>query len=132
MTTKRNDIPSVEEFDHWDDKAEEAALEEAAHGFTVKHVIKGGCFWGLAPAGMVYKLPLALSIDDFDRISNSSTDSESVEGLKSLLATFAPGQDKELAREPIQVVMNLLSEYGSVISKSQGADLGKSPASSRS
>ena len=135
MATRRTtkpDTPTAAEFEQWDDEREAQALQTAAQSFTVKHIIKNECFWGLAPKGKIYKLPLALSIDDFDRISNSTNDSESIEGLKRLLSTFAPGQETALAKEPIQVVMNLLTEYGAVISKSQGADLGKSQASSRS
>ncbi|GAA6121894.1 hypothetical protein BPY_00020 [Bifidobacterium psychraerophilum] len=129
-TTKKTTSPTVADFEEWNDELEEQALIAASKGFAVRHVLKDGCFWGLAPNGKIYKLPLALSIDDFERISNSATDSESIDGLKRLLTTFAPGQEKDLSREPIQVVMNLLTEYGSVIAKSQGADLGKSQASS--
>ena len=99
----------------------------------VKHLIKDGSVWFLAPHGHIYKLPLALSIDDFVRLSDIKSDVEQIQTLKDMLTAFA-GEEaaKELAKEPVMVPMNILSAYGEIIAKVQGADLGKSSASASS
>ena len=100
----------------------------------MRHIIKGDVYWALVPGGRTYKLPLSMSIDDFTRLSNTSDDTESVEQLKRILSAFAGDkQAKALNGEPVQVVFNLLSDYGDAVVRSQGASLGKSngsPASS--
>ena len=75
-----------------------------------------------------------MSIDDFTRLSNTSDDTESVEQLKRMLSAFAGDkQAEQLNGEPVQVVFNLLSDYGDAVVRAQGTSLGKSngfPASS--
>ena len=84
----------------------------------------------LVPGGRTYKLPLSMSIDDFTRLSNTSDDTESVEQLKRILSAFAGDkQAKALNGEPVQVVFNLLSDYGDAVVRAQGASLGKSNGS---
>lgn len=128
MTSKtiENDMPTIEEFDTWTDETETKALQEFAGGFAVKHVIKNGEFWALTPGNGLYKLPLALSIHDYAGLSSAS-DTESIEALTSILRVFAGDEQAEqLEHEPIQVVMNILMQYGDVIAKTQGvSELGK-------
>jgi hypothetical protein len=128
------DAPELSEFDEWDEQAESQALEELAARSKVKHIIKGDLFWALAPRGRIYKLPLALSITDFEALVNAQSDSESIEQIKTILHAFAgEAQAKQLESEPIQVMQAIINDYGATIARSQGAALGKSdgsPASS--
>lgn len=129
----KNVMPSAADFDAWTQEDEDKALEAAAEQMKVKHLIKDGSVWFLAPHGHIYKLPLALSIDDFARLSNLQSDTEQIQALKDMLTAFA-GEDaaRQLAKEPVMVPMNILADYGEIISKMQGADLGKSSASASS
>lgn len=129
----KNVMPSAADFDAWTAEDEEKALEAVAAQMDVKHLIKDGSVWFLAPHGHIYKLPLALSIDDFVKLSDIKSDVEQIQTLKDLLAAFA-GEEaaKELAKEPVMVPMNILNAYGEIIAKVQGSDLGKSSASASS
>lgn len=129
----KNVMPSAADFDAWTADDEEKALEAVAEQMKVKHLIKDGSVWFLAPHGHIYKLPLALSIDDFVKLSDIKSDVEQIQTLKDMLTAFA-GEEaaKELAKEPVMVPMNILNAYGEIIAKVQGADLGKSSASASS
>ncbi len=129
----KNVMPSAADFDAWTQEDEDKALEAVAAQMDVKHLIKDGSVWFLAPHGHIYKLPLALSIDDFARLSNLQSDTEQIQALKDMLTAFA-GKDaaRQLAKEPVMVPMNILADYGEIIAKVQGADLGKSSASASS
>ena len=131
--TKNTVMTSAADFDAWTQEDEEKALEASAERMKVKHLIKDGSVWFLAPHGHIYKLPLNLSIDDFMRLSDLQSNTEQIQTLKEILAAFA-GEDaaKELAKEPVMVPMNILNAYGEIIAKVQGADLGKSSASASS
>lgn len=129
----KNVMPSAADFDAWTQEDEDKALEASAAQMKVKHLIKDDSVWFLAPHGHIYKLPLALSIDDFVKLSDIKSDVEQIQALKDMLTAFA-GEEaaKELAKEPVMVPMNILSAYGEIIAKVQGADLGKSSASASS
>ena len=128
----KNVVPSAADFEAWTAEDEEKAIEASAEQMKVKHLIKDGSVWFLAPHGHIYKLPLALSIDDFVKLSDIKSDVEQIQTLKDLLAAFGEEAAKELAKEPVMVPMNILSAYGEIIAKVQGADLGKSSASASS
>ena len=129
----KNVMPSAADFDAWTQEDEDKALEAVATQMDVKHLIKDGSVWFLAPHGHIYKLPLALSIDDFVKLSDIKSDVEQIQTLKDMLTAFA-GEEaaKELAKEPVMVPMNILNAYGEIIAKVQGADLGESSASASS
>lgn len=129
----KNMTPTVEEFEAWTAEDEAKALQESAEAMNVKHIIRDGNVWFLAPKGHVYKLPLALSIDDFVRLSELQSNSEQIQMLKGILETFA-GEDaaKELSKEPAMVPFNILSAYGEVLARVQGVELGKSSTSAAS
>lgn len=126
----KNMQPTVEEFEAWTAEDEAKALRESAESMKVEHIIKGDGIWFLAPKGHVYKLPLALSIDDFVRLSDLQSNGEQIQMLKGILEAFA-GEDaaKELSKEPAMVPFNILSAYGEILAKIQGVDLGKSSTS---
>lgn len=129
----KNVMPPADDFDAWTQEDEEKALEASAEQMKVKHLIKDGSVWFLAPHGHIYKLPLNLSIDDFVRLSDLQSNTEQIQTLRDILAAFA-GEDaaKELAKEPAMVPFNILNDYGDVLAKIQGVDLGKSSASASS
>lgn len=129
--TKKTETPSIDEFDAWTDELERQALETQSANYKVRHIIRNDSYWALAPGGAMYRLPMAMSISDYERLSNAETDTEGIEQLKRIIETFAgKDQAKRLEREPVQVVMNILNDYGSAIARSQGASLGKSNGSS--
>ncbi len=131
--TKNTVMPCAADFEAWTQEDEENALEASAERMKVKHLIKGDGVWFLAPHGHIYKLPLNLSIDDFVRLSDLQSNTEQIQALKDVLAAFA-GEDaaKELANEPAMVPFNILNDYGEVLAKIQGVELGKSSASASS
>lgn len=129
----KNVMPSAADFDAWTQEDEDKALEDVAAQMDVKHLIKDGSVWFLAPHGHIYKLPLALSIDDFVRLSDLQSNSEQIQMLKGILETFA-GEDaaNELSKEPAMVPFNILNAYGEILAKIQGVKLGKSSTSAMS
>jgi hypothetical protein len=132
--TTREETPTPEEFDQWTEQDDRAALAAIADTMKVRHIIKNDCVWFLAPHGHLYKLPLTISINDFEQLSSAQDDAESAQSLKRILREFA-GEEyaSQLANEPVQVTINILAEYGTLITKAQGVDdLGKSPDSSTS
>ena len=132
-TTNKACTPTTADFDAWNEQDEAEAIAETAKQVKVRHIIKNNEYWALSPSGHIYKLPLFLSIENFDALSNAASDTESVEQIKRILAVFAGDeQARELEKEPMQVAFNLLQDYGLMLSKSQGVELGKSPVSADS
>lgn len=133
MATQQNMAPSIAEFEDWNETREAEALAEVANQVKVRHIIKNNEYWALTPGGTVYKLPLYLSIADFEALSGASTDTDSLDQVKRILTVFAGDeQAKQLEREPMQVAFNLIQDYGETLAKSQGVELGKSPTSAES
>ena len=133
MAKQQNTAPSIAEFEDWDETREAEALAEVANQVKVRHIIKNNEYWALAPGGTVYKLPLYLSIADFEALSGASTDTDSLDQVKRILTVFAGDeQATQLEREPMQVAFNLIQDYGETLAKSQGVELGKSPTSAES
>lgn len=126
-------MPAAADFDAWTPEDEEKALAAASDDMKVKHLIKDGSVWFLAPHGHVYRLPLALSIDDFVKLSDIKSDAEQIQTLKRILEAFAGEKAaKQLASEPFIVPMNILRDYGEIMAKVQGAELGKLRTSAES
>ena len=130
MAKTQSITPTIAEFDDWDETKETEALAEVAKQVKVRHIIKNNEYWALTPGGTVYKLPLYLSIADFEALSGASTDTDSLDQVKRILTVFAGDeQAKQLEREPMQVAFNLIQDYGETLAKSQGVELGKSQTS---
>lgn len=111
-------MPTAADFNAWTSEDEEKALEATAAKMKVKHLIKDGSVWFLAPHGHIYKLPIALSIDDFERLSDLQSDTEQIQALKDMLTAFAGDEAAgQLAKEPVMVPLNILSDYGEIIAK---------------
>lgn len=133
MTSNTEWTPNTADFDAWTDVAEAEAIAQVGERVKVRHLIKNDEYWALAPGGTIYKLPLFLSIADFEALSNTQTDTESIEQVKRILTVFAGDEQAErLEHEPMQVAFNLIQDYGETLAKSQGVELGKSPTSAES
>lgn len=130
-TTNKAWTPTTADFDAWNEQDEAEAIAETAKQVKVRHIIKNNEYWALAPSGHIYKLPLFLSIENFDALSNAASDTESVEQVKRILTVFAGDEQAErLEHEPMQVAFNLIQDYGQLLAKTQGVDdLGKSATS---
>lgn len=116
--------PTEEDFEAWGDGSDEEAFARLAESFRVRHVIGDGHYFGKAPSGTVYRMPLGISIATFEALT-ADTNVETIEALKGLLAEFAPGQVESLEHEPIQVVMSLVSDYMTCVARAQGVSLGE-------
>ena len=57
--------PTLEDFENWTDDDEQSALDAIASRMKIRHIIKNDEYWALAPGGVIYKLPMFLSIHDF-------------------------------------------------------------------
>lgn len=122
--------PTPEDFENWTDDDEQAALAALSSKMRIRHIIKNDEYWALAPGGVVYKLPMLLSIHDFEALSSATDDSESIDQIKRILAQFAgEEQARKLESGPTQIAFNLLQDYGATLMKTQGVELGKSPDS---
>lgn len=120
--------PTDEDFEAWDEARDDEAFSALSASFRVRHAIGDGHYFGKAPSGSVYRMPLGISIATFEALTaEQSTDS--AEALRGLLEEFAPGQVGELEHEPIQVVQNLLEDFLTCVVRAQGATLGESQAS---
>ena len=85
----KNVMPSADDFDAWTQEDEDKALEASAEQMKVKHLIKDGSVWFLAPHGHIYKLPLNLSIDDFVRLSDLQSNTEQIQTASSSMGKTA-------------------------------------------
>lgn len=56
--------PTLEDFENWTDDDEQSALDAIASRMKIRHIIKNDEYWALAPGGVIYKLPMFLSIHD--------------------------------------------------------------------
>lgn len=129
--TGNDATPGINEFDTWNEEAEDAAIGEMLGSLKVRHIIKGDKYWCLVN-GHTYMLPLMLSIDDYAALSDSESDSQSIDALKRMISRFGGADQAErIAAEPVQAVMLMLDDYAKVILKTQGAGLGKSAPTRR-
>ena len=119
--------PTLEDFENWTDDDEQSALDAIASRMKIRHIIKNDEYWALAPGGVIYKLPMFLSIHDSEALSSAADDSESIEQIKRILTQFAgEEQAQKLEDGPTQIAFNLLQDYGATLMKAQGVELGKS------
>ena len=116
--------PTDEDFEAWDEARDEKAFSALADSFRVRHVIGDSHYFGKAPSGAVYRMPLGISIATFEALTADDS-VDSISALKGLLEEFAPGQVGRLEREPIQVVMSLVQDYMSCVARAQGVSLGE-------
>ena len=94
MATKKVvDSFSPEDFESWDEAAEEAAIAEAAAASDVKYIIvEGKTYVARFPDGQIIKVPLKVSLADIEAITTETSDE--MQQVKSLLQIL--GQDDDL------------------------------------
>ena len=99
MTT--NTIPDID-FDDWTSEQEEAALKQLAQAAKCKYAIGDNHFYGKFPDGTIISMPLNLSLDDVNDITEG--DVSSVDQFTRLIENLPktqparPGKITALAR----------------------------------
>lgn len=79
-TTKPAEVMEYD-FDSWDEEAEQKALAELAP--DVKYILVEGSFVGRFTDGSIIKLPLSISIDDIETMTENTPNP--VDQIKNLL-----------------------------------------------
>ena len=88
MTT--NTIPDID-FDDWTSEQEEAALKQLAQAAKCKYAIGDNHFYGKFPDGTIISMPLNLSLDDVNDITEG--DVSSVDQFTRLIEKIAGKDD---------------------------------------
>ena len=110
MTDTSQQIPSDIDFDNWDDKKEEAALKEIAAAAKCKYAIGYQHFYGRFPDGTVLSMPLDISLEDVNEISQD--DVASVDQFIRLLEKITgPDQVETFISQPTPSMIDMANKY---------------------
>lgn len=111
------------DFDSWTEDDEEKAL--AALAPDVKHIIVERSFVGRFRDGTIIKLPLDISLDDIDVLSESHDNP--VDQIKALLAQIG-GDDaaKEFTRQNMADAIAMATKFFNVFARIAGATVPES------
>ena len=126
MTTKKVvDSFSPEDFESWDEAAEQAAIAAAAAAVEVKYIIiEGKTFVARFPDGEIVKVPIKVSLNDISAITTET--SNELEQVKSLLQILGQDDDLEvLGNEDILAVTDFAAKYFRVFEKISQVALGE-------
>ena len=126
MATKKVvDSFSPEDFESWDEAAEQAAIAAAAAAVEVKYVIiEGKTFVARFPDGEIVKVPIKVSLNDISAIITET--SNELEQVKSLLQILGQDDDLEvLGNEDILAVTDFAAKYFRVFEKISQVALGE-------
>lgn len=126
MTTKKVvDSFSPEDFESWDEAAEQAAIAAAAAAVEVKYIIiEGRTFVARFPDGEIVKVPIKVSLNDISAITTETSDE--LEQVKSLLQILGQDDDLEvLGNEDILAVTDFAAKYFRVFEKISQVALGE-------
>ena len=126
MATKKVvDSFSPEDFESWDEAAEEAAIAEAAAASDVKYIIvEGKTYVARFPDGQIIKVPLTVSLADIEAITTETSDE--MQQVKSLLQILGQDDDLEvLGNEDILAVTDFAAKYFRVFEKISQVALGE-------
>ena len=126
MTTKKVvDSFSPEDFESWDEAAEQAAIAAAAAAVEVKYIIiEGKTFVARFPDGEIVKVPIKVSLNDISAITTETSDE--LEQVKSLLQILGQDDDLEvLGNEDILAVTDFAAKYFRVFEKISQVALGE-------
>lgn len=122
--TSNNAAPTAEEFANWSEADDEQAIKQTVEQYKPKHVIKNGEYWALVN-GETFKLPLDLNVNDFQTLMQVD-DTGTIDALENIVNAFAGETEaKRINKLPVVSVGLLLNDYAAVLSKVQGAELGK-------
>ena len=126
MATKKVvDSFSPEDFESWDEAAEQAAIAAAAAAVEVKYIIiEGRTFVARFPDGEIVKVPIKVSLNDISAITTET--SNELEQVKSLLQILGQDDDLEvLGNEDILAVTDFAAKYFRVFEKISQVALGE-------
>lgn len=126
MATKKVvDSFSPEDFESWDEAAEQAAIAAAAAAVEVKYIIiEGRTFVARFPDGEIVKVPIKVSLNDISAITTETSDE--LEQVKSLLQILGQDDDLEvLGNEDILAVTDFAAKYFRVFEKISQVALGE-------
>lgn len=126
MATKKVvDSFSPEDFESWDEAAEQAEITAAAAAVEVKYIIiEGKTFVARFPDGEIVKVPIKVSLNDISAITTET--SNELEQVKSLLQILGQDDDLEvLGNEDILAVTDFAAKYFRVFEKISQVALGE-------
>ena len=107
MTT--NTIPDID-FDDWTSEQEEAALNQLAQAAKCKYAIGDNHFYGKFPDGTIISMPLNLSLDDVNDITEG--DVSSVDQFTRLIEKIAGKDDaKKFLAQPTPSMIDMANKY---------------------
>ena len=107
MTT--NTLPDID-FDDWTSEQEEAALKQLAQAAKCKYAIGDNHFYGKFPDGTIISMPLNLSLDDVNDITEG--DVSSVDQFTRLIEKIAGKDDaKKFLAQPTPSMIDMANKY---------------------
>ena len=111
------------DFDNWTDADEEKAI--AALAPDIKHIIVEKTFVGRFEDGVIVQLPLNISLDDLDALSESTENP--VDQVKSMLRTIG-GDDavREFSAHNFTETLAMTTRFFDVFQRVAGAKLPES------
>jgi hypothetical protein len=120
--TSKTAVPEYD-FDAWTEEDENKAI--AALVPEVKYIIVERMFVGRFPDGVIVKLPLSISLNDIDEMSERTPNP--VDQVKSLLLTIG-GEDAvgEFTKHDLAETMVMAEKFFTVFSRIAGASLPES------
>lgn len=123
------EAPEVEftdaEFDAWTPEQEEAAIQEMAKAAAIRYIVSEHRFFvAKFPDGHVMKVPLSISLDDFETLPDD--DAGPVKQVEALLGLFGQEDDQRyLAGQSFPTVIDFAAKYFAVFQRVAGASVGE-------
>jgi hypothetical protein len=122
-TTKTAAAEPEYDFDNWSEADEEKAL--AALAPQIKYIIVEKTFVGRFEDGVIVKLPLSISLDDIDQLTDDFQNP--VDQVKELLKTMGGEESvKEFTRHNMTETIAMAEKFFSVFSRIAGASVPES------
>lgn len=122
--TDTTDIDRID-FDAWNDKKENEAIDALAKASRPRHAIGGDLYIALLPDGTRIKLPLRLSLADVQAITTDPT-SDGVDQVIKLLDRIGDKKTTDIIKNaPIATMSAIADDYFQIIGKITNTTLGK-------
>lgn len=113
--TETTSIPEIN-FDSWTPEQEEAALKQIAQAAKCKYAIGDNHFYGRFPDGTIINLPLSISLEDVNEISEG--DVASVDQFTRLIEKIAGKEDAEkFLAQPTPSMIDMANKYFEIFQK---------------
>lgn len=114
--TETTSIPEID-FDSWTPEQEEAALKQIAQAAKCKYAIGDNHFYGRFPDGTIINLPLSISLEDVNEISEG--DVASVDQFTRLIEKIAGKEDAEkFLAQPTPSMIDMANKYFEIFQNS--------------